>query len=77
MATATVGTRYQAVIPAAERAKVGLRPHDKVAIEAVGDGILIRRIDTSRLRGLGRELGHSENPVDYVRELREEWGTRP
>ncbi|MCE9613679.1 MAG: AbrB/MazE/SpoVT family DNA-binding domain-containing protein [Lentisphaerae bacterium] len=77
MTTATIGARYQVVIPAAERAKVGLRPHDKVAIEVVGDGIVIRLLDASRLRGLGRALRPSQDPVDYVRELREEWGRRP
>jgi len=76
MTIATIGARYQVVIPAAERQKIGLKPHDKVAVDAVDDGILIRPISGGRLRGLGCDLHDEREPVDYVREMRAEWGTR-
>lgn len=76
MSTATVGGRYQVVIPAAERKKLGIQAGDKVVIEAVDDHLELRVIDARKLRGIGRELEPEDDPVNYVRELREEWGNR-
>lgn len=76
MTTATVGTRYQVVIPATERRKIGLQPHDKVAVEATGNAIVIRPIGAAELRGIGKALHAGEDAVQYVRELRAEWDTR-
>ena len=77
MSTATVGSRYQVVIPATERRKVGLKPQDKVSVEVAEGTIVIRPIDARQFRGIGKELKDKGNPVSYVRELREEWKTRP
>ncbi len=76
MSHATVGQRYQVVIPALEREKLGIQAGDKVAVEVVDDHLELRVIDVRNLRGIGRELVSSEDPVNYVRELRAEWGTR-
>ena len=76
MSTATVGARYQVVIPAKERRLVGLKVHDKVAVEVDDGVIVVRPIDARRFRGIGKELPAGRGPVQYVRELREEWGRR-
>ncbi len=76
MTTATVGGRYQVVIPSDVRNKFDIRVGDKVAIEQVGDHLELRVVDARRLRGIGRDMSGSKDPVSYVRELREEWETR-
>jgi AbrB family looped-hinge helix DNA binding protein len=76
MGTATVGARFQVVIPLAERKKIGLRAHDKVAVTAARDAIVIRPLKAAVLRGIGKDLADSRDAVAYVRELRAEWGTR-
>ena len=76
MTTATIGARYQVVIPARERRKLGLRPHDKVLVEATKDAIVIRPVGAAALRGIGSALGKRTDAVQYVRELRSEWETR-
>ena len=43
----------QVTIPAAVRAKLGLRPHDKVAFEVSGDVAILRRAPSKLLEGLG------------------------
>lgn len=74
MSTATVGSRYQVVIPARERKQVGLKVHDKVAVEVADGVIVVRPIDARRFRGIGKDLAERRGPVQYVRELRKEWG---
>lgn len=77
MTSATVGKRYQVVIPRAERRRLGLRPLSKVNIEA-RDGCLVVYPVTSRgLRGLGAELADGTDATDYVCRLRAEWDRHP
>jgi len=73
MSTATIGSRYQVVIPAAERRKIGLKPKDKVSVDVLENTIVIRPIDARHYRGLGEALRDGRDGVDYVRELRAEW----
>ena len=76
MSTATIGSRYQVVIPAAERRQVGLKPHDKVSVEVADGAIIIKAIDARQFRGLGQDLKSRRDPVSYVREMRAAWGAR-
>ncbi|MBU0677006.1 MAG: AbrB/MazE/SpoVT family DNA-binding domain-containing protein [Verrucomicrobia bacterium] len=73
MSTATIGSRYQVVIPAEERAKIGLKPHDKVTVEIENGTIIIRPLGAQSYRGIGYGLGRGKRAVDYVRDLRAEW----
>ncbi len=76
MSTATVGQRFQVVIPSAEREQLDIQPGDKVAVQVVGDHLEVRIIDARQLRGIGKSLKQEADPVNYVRELRAEWGHR-
>jgi AbrB family looped-hinge helix DNA binding protein len=76
MGIATVGARFQVVIPAGERRRLGIRPGDKVVMEVVGDHLEVRVMGGCGLRGLGKELTRTTDPVAYVRELRAEWTNR-
>lgn len=77
MSTATIGSRYQVVIPAAIRRQVDIKPHDKVSVEVDGGAVVIRPIDARRFRGIGKSTRATRDPVGYVRELRAEWETGP
>ena len=77
MTTATVGSRYQVVIPRSVRERVGLEPHAKVHVEAGDRCIMIFPLADHGLRGIGRSLADGEDATDYVRRLRAEWNARP
>ena len=76
MSVATVGSRYQVVIPAAERRKLGLKPHDKVSVEVEGDAVVLRSVSRRACRGIAKDLYDGKDAVAYVRELRAEWEGR-
>lgn len=76
MSTATIGSRFQVVIPAAERKTIGLKPDDKVSVDVSDNAIIIRPVDARHHRGLGKELADGCDAADYVWELRDEWGKR-
>jgi AbrB family looped-hinge helix DNA binding protein len=76
MTTATIGARYQVVLPKAERRRLGLKPHSKVNVEAREHCLLIWPVSGAGLRGLGRELAGKGDATDYVRKLRREWAGR-
>ena len=76
MNTATIGSRFQVVIPKEERERLDLKPNSFVNVEARDDCIMIFPVNFTRLRGLGRELATSEDAVDYVKQLRSEWNMR-
>ena len=76
MSLATVGARYQIVIPRAQRQKLGLRPHAKVDVVVEGDHLVIRPVSKRSWRGLGEALTCNEDATDYVRRLRSEWERR-
>lgn len=78
MTTATVGSRYQIVIPRAERAKIGLKPAEKVEVHAQNGQLVITPARGRKSwYGIGRELHDGTDATDYVRKLREEWKSRP
>lgn len=76
MTVATVGTRYQIVIPLKERRRAGLKPNQKVEVSVEEDRIILEPIGKQNMRGLLRELGDKEDATTYVRKLRQEWEKR-
>ncbi len=76
MTIATVGSRYQVVIPRRERERIGLKPNAKVHIEAHDRYVILYPETASGLRGLGRELTDGRDATDYVKQLRSEWTDR-
>lgn len=76
MTTATIGSRYQVVIPKEERQRLCLRPMSRVNVEAREDCIVLYPSASKRLRGLGASLADGTDATDYVRRMRNEWGLR-
>lgn len=76
MTTATVGERYQVVIPREERGRVRLRPRSKVNVEARAGCIVIYPVTTRGIRGIGTDIVDGSDATDYVKKLRAEWGHR-
>jgi AbrB family looped-hinge helix DNA binding protein len=76
MTTATVGARYQVVIPRAVRKRMPIKPHSKVNIEVRKDCLVVYPVGVERFYGIGKELANDRDATDYVRELRAEWGRR-
>jgi len=76
MTTATVGRRYQVVIPKAERLRLGLKPFSKVNVEARANCLVLHPMTMHGVRGLGKDLADATDATDYVRQLRAEWGQR-
>ena len=77
MTTATIGTRFQIVIPQKEREALGLKPHMKVEVSVENGCAVVRPVGAESWRGIGRDISGGKTVVNYVRELREEWGKRP
>jgi AbrB family looped-hinge helix DNA binding protein len=77
MSQATVGRRYQVVIPLKEREKLAIKPNTKVEIVAEGDRLILYPLSPLRLKGIGRELADGTDATDYVSKLRKEWEKRP
>lgn len=76
MTTATIGSRFQVVIPANERKQLALKAHQKVLIEQRNDEIVIRPLGGRSFRGITKVLQVKEDPVDYIANLRAEWDQR-
>lgn len=76
MSQATVGKRYQVVIPLKERQKLNIKPNTKVEFVVEGDRLIIYPLSPSHLRGIGRKTANGEDPTDYVNRLRSEWERR-
>ena len=77
MTRATVGGRFQIVIPRNERAKVGLKQGEKVNVHSQNGQLIISPVRARKSwYGIGRELFDGTDATDYVRKLREEWNSR-
>ena len=76
MTIATVGKRYQVVIPLNERKKLNLKPNSKVEVSIEGDKLVIYPISPASFRGIGRGLSDGKDATDYVKKLRREWEDR-
>jgi len=69
--TTTVTQKGQVTIPVAVRRQLGLKPRDKVVIEANGDSATIRKAE-SRIRAMYGSIKTKGPPKDW-RTLREEF----
>jgi AbrB family looped-hinge helix DNA binding protein len=70
-----VSSKYQISIPSEARRRLGIEAGDRLGVEVVGDALVLRirsAKPSERLRGLGREYWQGQDPVAYVRELREQ-----
>lgn len=78
MLSVKVSTKHQIVVPSAARRALGIRAGDRLTVEIRGDELVLHgsRRASQRLRGLGAKVWQGIDPVDYVRELREEWDDR-
>ncbi|CAB1063203.1 hypothetical protein D1BOALGB6SA_7986 [Olavius sp. associated proteobacterium Delta 1] len=76
MTIATVGKRYQVVIPLKERKKLNIRPNSKVEVTTEDDKLVIYPISPAGFRGIGRDLSDGIDATDYVKKLRREWEER-
>ena len=76
MTIATIGKRYQVVIPLKERKKLNIKPNSKVEITAENDKLVIYPISPASFRGIGRDLSDDIDATDYVKKLRREWEER-
>ena len=54
MATATLSSKSQLVLPAEIRRKLGIHPGDRLVVELEGDHAVIRKAPPLRRRGAGR-----------------------
>lgn len=76
MSIATIGARFQVVIPARERKSLGLKANQKVNVSVEEGRIVIEPLGIFKARGLMSELRDGSDPVDYIRRLRREWESR-
>lgn len=76
MTQATVGKRFQVVIPLKEREKLNIKPNEKVDVTVDEDRLVIYRISTSNIRGIGRKSADGSDATDYIKKLRKEWDKR-
>jgi AbrB family looped-hinge helix DNA binding protein len=76
MTIATVGKRYQVVIPLMERKKLHIKPNSKVEVTTEGDKLVIYPISPENFRGIGQGLSDEMDATDYVKKLRREWEER-
>ena len=77
--TLKVGSRYQVVIPKEIRKKLNIDPHSEVLVSQEGDKIVIwpkPKNFTQYMLGLGKEVWEGVDALEYVRNLRSEWGPK-
>lgn len=75
MLSIKVSTKHQVSLPSAARRQLGIEAGDRLSVEVIDDGLILRRrpaTPSGRLRGLGSELWQGVDPVARVRQLREE-----
>lgn len=75
MPSIKVSSKYQVSIPSVVRRRLGIEAGDRLSVEVSDDGLILRRRaakPSDRLRGLGREAWQGIDPVEYVRQLRDE-----
>jgi len=77
MTKATIGTRYQVVIPLKERKQLNIKPNNKVDVVVEDDRLVIYPLSASNLKGIGRKVADGTDATDYIAKLRQEWEQRP
>lgn len=76
MLSVKVSTKHQISVPSEARKRLGIEAGDRLSVEVRDDEIVLRRRPpraSDRLRGLGKEIWAGVDPVEYVRQLRDEW----
>ncbi len=79
MLSAKVSTKHQISLPSEARNKLGIQPGDRLSVEITDDAMILRRRParpSERLRGLGAEVWKGVDPVEYMRQLRDEGSSR-
>ncbi len=79
MLSAKVSIKHQISLPSEARNKLGIQPGDRLSVEITDDAMILRRRParpSERLRGLGAEVLKGVDPVEYVRQLRDEGSSR-
>jgi len=79
MLSVKVSTKHQIAVPSEARHRLGIRAGDRLDVEINEDAIILRKrpaLASDRLRGLGADVWQGVDPVEYVRELRQEWDDR-
>lgn len=79
MLSVKVSTKHQIVVPSEARRALGIEAGDRLSVEVTPEAIILRPRGaraSARLRGLGSEVWQGVDPVDYVRQLRQEWDER-
>lgn len=82
MQQATIGTKYQIVIPKEIRNKVkGLTPGTKVIVNSLdSQTVAIRKVEQNwveRTRGIAKEAWKNIDTTKFLEDLRNEWDRRP
>ncbi len=75
MLSAKVSTKHQIAIPSEARRKLGIQAGDRLTVEVIKDSLVLRvrpPKPSDRLRGLGRDVWQGRDPVEHVRQLRDE-----
>lgn len=79
MLSVKVSAKHQIVVPSRARRALGIEAGDRLTVEITPETIVLRpraRRAGARLRGLGSDMWQGLDPVEYVRQLREEWDER-
>lgn len=82
MSQATVGSKYQIVIPKEIRRKIkSLKPGVRVVVRGLsGNAVSIEPVKQSwaaQTFGVAKKAWNRVNPVEYIEKLRNEWDIRP
>ena len=74
MATATLSSKSQLVLPAEVRRKLGFKPGDRLIVEVEGDHAVIRKAPHSDVEALAAYRSEIwRNYADEVQKARDEW----
>jgi len=74
MLSVKVSTKHQVVVPSAARARLGIRPGDRLDVEIENDVIHLRRHVPAgeRLRGIGAHIWDGTDPAERIRAMRDQ-----
>ena len=79
MLSAKVSSKNQISLPSEARRRLGINPGDRLSVEVRDQELVLRRRPakaSERLRGLGAHIWSGVDPVDSIRQLRDEWDER-
>lgn len=76
MSLTKISDKYQIVIPKNERENLKLKRGQKIVIYNIGSHLVLSpetESYTAKLSGLGKNLWKKIDPLEYIRNEREEW----